>query len=66
MKAKDIVMGMAKIEYIRNSTVARDMVDNAKEEGRKAGIKEVVEWVNANFGTVPATWQAKLKEWGIE
>ena len=46
MEAKDKVMTMKEIDYIRNSTVARDMADNARIEGFKAGIREVVEWGN--------------------
>ena len=44
-------------------------VNRAFEEGRKAGIKEVVDWVSNN---IPMTfkrtlqWENKLKEWGIE
>ncbi len=47
----------------------------AYEDGRQAGIREVVEWVNANtywredapYKSVldPADWKPQLKEWGI-
>lgn len=38
--------------------------------GRKAGIREVVEWVNhertnQNPSVWYSRWQAKLKEWGV-
>lgn len=42
------------------------------EKGKKAGMKKVVEWIEANFEpTVPMTldynkWHAKLKEWGLQ
>ena len=43
------------------------------EAGHKAGIKEAVEWIENNkeyihgFPVINAqTWQAKLKEWGVE
>ncbi len=45
------------------------------EEGRKVGIKEVVEFVNEHLHESPAcsyklcfsrrAWQAKKKEWGM-
>ena len=37
------------------------------EEGRLAGIKEVVEWINIHREDIDAVdeWKAKLKEWGI-
>ena len=41
------------LEYVRSSSF---------EEGRKAGIKEVVEWIKL---THTALTEAKLKEWGI-
>ena len=43
----------------------RDMA-KSREEGKKAGIKEVVEWVN-KIDIVDecciTEWQAKVKEW---
>jgi hypothetical protein len=45
------------------------------EEAKKAGIKEVIDWINEDSRLQPFTqvrminetnWQAKLKEWGIE
>jgi len=48
------------------------------KEGRKNGIREVVEWINNNHETTsvwsvslerwaisPKDWQAQLKEWGL-
>ena len=49
------------------------------QEGKKVGIKEVVEWISANLEEVECLfeerigeiavdyddWQAKLKDWGI-
>ena len=47
-------------------------LDGAKV-GRKAGIREVVEWIEHNTWVSNKTidfaikaWKAKLKEWGIE
>jgi nucleoid DNA-binding protein len=59
---------------------AKDTVKNAftpayeqAEISFRAGIKEVVEWVNNNINTDEevafkgiGSWQAKLKEWGIK
>ncbi len=48
------------------------LVETVKEISFKAGIKEVVEWVNThklyagNISIPKRIWQAKLKEWGIE
>jgi hypothetical protein len=47
--------------------------DDAFEEGRYKGRKEVVEWINerenkgylSHFG-MRHLWQDKLKEWGLE
>ena len=44
------------------------------DKGKKAGIKEVVKWINKTFTntitknqmTATNTWQTKLKEWGID
>lgn len=50
------------------------------EEGRKLGIKEVVDWIENNSGQIYSNdtrhyhnigisltdWQAQLKEWGIQ
>ena len=47
----------------------------AWEEGKQAGIKEIVEWIEGNkgfyegddaFTILDFQWQSKLKEWGIE
>ena len=39
-----------------------------KDEWKKAGIREVVEWIESNHTLVEKRldWQAKLKEWGIK
>ncbi len=75
MEAKDTVMSDEEINYIRNSTVARDIAENAMNEGYRTGIKEVVEWIMQNtqllfsdrqkelYWFVREEWQAKLKEW---
>lgn len=39
------------------------------EKGKKAGIKEVAEWIEGHqlqLYIIPTVWQAKLKEWGIK
>ena len=45
-------------------------VANLMLESRKAGIKEVVEWIRSNEVWIhlesSMAWQSKLKEWGIE
>ncbi len=47
MKVKDTAMSAKEIDYIRNSTVARDIAENALNEGYRVGIKEVVKWITA-------------------
>jgi len=49
-----------------------DVGNDAFKDGRKAGIKEVVEWMQWYGGLpewidmhMPEQWQAKLKEWGV-
>jgi hypothetical protein len=51
------------------------LVEIEKASERKAGIKEVVDWIEEQsdakeYGKIyvisPALWQAKLKEWGID
>ena len=44
------------------------IIRQAREEGKKAGIKEVVDWVNKNreYSNFNRLWQAQLKEWGID
>jgi len=53
--------------------VARIALSEVYGNGHKAGIREVVEWIEKNilmnFGIVSVRtdeWQAKLKEWGIK
>ena len=54
----------------------QDEIEEFYNEGRLAGIREVVEWIENNklFALVPSPkefvigwsdWQAKLKDWGI-
>ena len=47
-----------------------DIGNDAFRDGKKAGIKEVVEWVNSerknqNPSVWYSRWQAKLKGWGL-
>ena len=49
----------------------QDEIEEFYNEGRQAGIKEVVEWIeggglSSGFLANWSEWQAKLKEWGIE
>ncbi len=80
MEAKDTVMTgkqidaeMDRIEKMDSSytTAESELCKTQAEISFKAGIKEVVEWINHNFWTglgaynIPLKeWQAKLKEWG--
>ena len=70
----DLECGLADEEFRKEFHIARKETDM---EMYKAGIKEVVEWIENNklFALVPSPkefiigwqdWQAKLKEWGIE
>jgi len=45
---EDTVMSIDEINYIRNSTVARDIAENAMNNGYQVGRKEVVEWVESH------------------
>ena len=40
----------------------------AREEGKKVGIREVVDWIERNtvLRLTNKGWQAKLEEWGIK
>ena len=49
------------------------IIRQAREEGKKAGIKEVVDWIKEQVLTTqniinvyPEDLQAQLKEWGID
>ena len=85
MEAKDTVMNFMRIEEIdaKNATsnFTDALVDVAREQAEisfKAGIKEVVEWIEKRSSLSPGRcsvamtyesrleWQAKLKEWGID
>ena len=76
MEAKD------KIKILSGHLEETDIIviNEAIEEARKAGMKEVVEWIKSKMA-LPRTyldttypdinltvgeWQVKLKEWGIE
>ena len=54
----------------RHQWVERAMEAESRVEiSFKAGIKEVVEWIDKNFYEVhwnTEKWHAKLKEWGIK
>ncbi len=48
------------------------IVEKQAEISFKAGIREVVEWLETHlsyskmFGQSPFEWQAKLREWGVD
>lgn len=71
MEAEDTVMSSNDRHCC---TTTRDMCERQAEISFKAGIREVVEWVNAQdyelfrtgYVNKPEVWQAKLKEWGID
>ena len=46
---------------------ATESLDLTSETQYKAGIKEVVEWIQSHFVAIKdkEEWQSKLKEWGI-
>lgn len=59
-------------EYFSNNCSVCMLIANDSET-KKAGIKEVVDWVCSHTERLTAypsfnrdEWQAKLKEWGIE
>lgn len=80
MKAKDTVMKYGVMEDLckepdgsNNLFYTHDLhiAEAQAEISFKAGIREVVEWINENGGLFCASyqkgkWQAKLKEWGIK
>lgn len=76
MKAKDTVMNpqeMAQTIIGREDLpMGKAIAEEQAEVSFKAGVKEVVRWLEQNFEpTVPMTldyrkWHTKLKEWGIE
>ncbi len=72
MKAEDTVMTF--MEQSNEMKTAKALpgclVRKQAEISFKAGIKEVVDWLednnlSPNFEK-PELWQAKLKEWGVE
>jgi len=66
-------MELKTVDWFETITQLRS---HAYEEGYKAGIKEVVDWIKPRIamakGGLMSTnidwveWQAKLKEWGID
>jgi len=64
--AEDTVMGMDEINYIRNSTVARDMADNARNEGYKAGKEEGIGCMCKPFELHGEVWYRQGKREGAE
>ena len=52
MGTKNVVMSIKEIDYIRNSTVARDMVDNAKRET----LRRVGEWLDKYMPKILEAW----------
>ncbi|KKN57565.1 hypothetical protein LCGC14_0561110 [marine sediment metagenome] len=74
VQAVDTVMSMKEINHIRNSTVARDMAENAMNAGYEAGIREVVakglKVTNISpegkgKGIVLFISDNQLREWGV-
>ena len=78
MDAKDTVMELIFSYCGKNKTLAQVVKEYGArymmEDARKAGIKEVVEWVEGkNRHDRPRSyyeldgleWQAQLKEWGL-
>lgn len=77
MAAKDTVMSDAGL-FKMVETQAEIIAPTFFEEGRKAGVREVVEDINKEMSNAPMglrlarfekllnKWKAKLKEWGIE
>jgi hypothetical protein len=86
MEAKDTLIKTDEIEkislgflYPSNIETTIKLLDKQAEVSFKAGIKEVVEWINNNWysakfyawenncmGINAKEWQDKLKEWGIK
>ena len=81
MKASDTVMSSEDINFcgIKNVIIKKDARAIATAQAEisfKAGIREVVEWIeeDLNFDSFGGSrldklreeWQAKLKEWGID
>lgn len=57
--------------YLPDANEPWDREQTVFDDGKKAGIREVVEWiesqrVNKGINDRRQEWQAKLKEWGIE
>ena len=81
MKTKDTVMSPYKLNKILDDVIEKvgyaddDLIELkiAKAQAEisfKAGMKEVVGWINSNMwwlagDSLTEKWQAKLKEWGL-
>ena len=71
MRAEDTVMN--EVEQIKvarecwksNKTYPELLIGRQAEISFKAGIKEVVDWVDSDL-EYSSIWQSKKKEWGIE
>ncbi len=83
MEAKDTVLSKEQLDAIDLKNAESNFIDALYDTARqqaeisfKAGIKEVVDWVNKNVAWRPDApyksaidmddWKAKVKEWGIE
>jgi len=84
MKAKDTVMNILEIDNITgdeapcsncptpdgdcNDCYLSRIADAQAEISFKAGIKEIVEWIQSHFVAIKDKddWQSKLKSWGID
>ena len=71
MDAKEITEASLKRHNAKHNKEVERLIEQARNDGLKAGIKEVVDWVNHGYWTglgvynIPLKdWQAKLKEWG--
>ena len=73
-----IAEDQAEVSFKAGEQLSLEKQGQAFLEGKQAGIKEVVEWVDQHglkeygelpYGTVTLStngWQAQLKEWGID
>jgi len=74
---KGLLEAQAEISFKAGFDKAVEWLDQTKEtayvtgkgqgitEGRKAGIREVVEWIENFDDGDTEKWNAKLKEWGL-
>ena len=66
MEAEDRLDGLGLTE--KQAIRFQDWQREHNKEVYKAGIREVVEWVETQMNInilFPQIWQAKLKEWGV-